>query len=127
MGDSFTHLHVHTEFSMLDSAARLDELVAKAAQDGQPALGITDQIPEALARGGDVVIPLAKYITEAGKSDLHKAWREDVRLEADGREIAVPVEELLPADAAPPPTPRPADPLRGAKPDAVARKAGGGA
>ncbi len=42
MGDSFTHLHVHTEFSMLDGAARLDELVAKAVQDGQPALGITD-------------------------------------------------------------------------------------
>ena len=29
MSDSFTHLHVHTEFSMLDGAARLDELVAK--------------------------------------------------------------------------------------------------
>ena len=42
MGDSFTHLHVHTEFSMLDGAARLDELVAKAAGDGQPALGMTD-------------------------------------------------------------------------------------
>ena len=42
MGDSFTHLHVHTEFSMLDGAARLDELVAKAVEDGQPALGITD-------------------------------------------------------------------------------------
>ncbi len=42
MGDSFTHLHVHTEFSMLDGAARLDELVAKAVQDGQPALGMTD-------------------------------------------------------------------------------------
>ena len=42
MGDSFTHLHVHTEFSMLDGAARIDELVAKALADGQPALGITD-------------------------------------------------------------------------------------
>ena len=42
MGDSFTHLHVHTEFSMLDGAARLDELVAKAVADGQPALGMTD-------------------------------------------------------------------------------------
>ena len=42
MGDSFTHLHVHTEFSMLDGAARLEELVAKAVHDGQPALGITD-------------------------------------------------------------------------------------
>ena len=42
MGESFTHLHVHTEFSMLDGAARLDELVAKAVADGQPAIGITD-------------------------------------------------------------------------------------
>jgi len=42
MSDSFTHLHVHTEFSMLDGAARLDEMVAKAVADGQPALGMTD-------------------------------------------------------------------------------------
>ncbi len=42
MSSSFTHLHVHTEFSMLDGAARLDELVSKAVEDGQPALGITD-------------------------------------------------------------------------------------
>ena len=42
MADSFTHLHVHTEFSMLDGASRLDELVAKAVQDGQPAIGMTD-------------------------------------------------------------------------------------
>ncbi|MBU3717490.1 MAG: PHP domain-containing protein, partial [Actinobacteria bacterium] len=42
MGASFTHLHVHTEFSMLDGAAKLDELVAKAVADGQPALGMTD-------------------------------------------------------------------------------------
>ncbi|MFZ1491454.1 MAG: DNA polymerase III subunit alpha [Ilumatobacteraceae bacterium] len=42
MGDSFTHLHVHTEFSMLDGAARLDQLVATALADGQPAIGMTD-------------------------------------------------------------------------------------
>ncbi|MFM8554475.1 MAG: DNA polymerase III subunit alpha [Acidimicrobiales bacterium] len=42
MTSSFTHLHVHTEYSMLDGAARLDALVAKAVADGQPALGITD-------------------------------------------------------------------------------------
>ena len=40
--DSFAHLHVHTEFSMLDGASRVDEVVAAAAADGQPALGITD-------------------------------------------------------------------------------------
>ena len=42
MSSSFTHLHVHTEYSMLDGAARLDALVKKAVEDGQPALGITD-------------------------------------------------------------------------------------
>ena len=42
LGDSFTHLHVHTEYSMLDGAARVDEVVAAAAADGQPAIGITD-------------------------------------------------------------------------------------
>jgi len=39
---SFTHLHQHTEFSMLDGAARVADVVAAAAADGQPALGITD-------------------------------------------------------------------------------------
>ncbi len=40
--DSFTHLHVHTEYSMLDGAARVGDVVAAAAADGQPAIGITD-------------------------------------------------------------------------------------
>ena len=39
---SFTHLHLHTEFSMLDGAARIGEVVAAAVADGQPAIGITD-------------------------------------------------------------------------------------
>ena len=42
MSSSFTHLHVHTEYSMLDGASRLDDLVEAAAADGQPAIGITD-------------------------------------------------------------------------------------
>ncbi|HLI16549.1 MAG TPA: DNA polymerase III subunit alpha [Acidimicrobiales bacterium] len=39
---SFAHLHQHTEYSMLDGAARVADLVAAAAADGQPALAITD-------------------------------------------------------------------------------------
>jgi DNA polymerase III subunit alpha len=39
---SFVHLHVHTEYSMLDGASRIDDLVAKVADDGQPGVAITD-------------------------------------------------------------------------------------
>ncbi|HVA75718.1 MAG TPA: DNA polymerase III subunit alpha [Acidimicrobiales bacterium] len=42
MGASFTHLHQHTEFSMLDGAARVPDVIARAVSDGQPAIGITD-------------------------------------------------------------------------------------
>jgi DNA polymerase-3 subunit alpha len=42
VGASFTHLHQHTEFSMLDGAARVPDVIARAAADGQPAIGITD-------------------------------------------------------------------------------------
>ena len=42
MSESFVHLHLHTEYSMLDGASRIGEVVAAAAADGQPAVGITD-------------------------------------------------------------------------------------
>lgn len=38
----FTHLHVHTEYSLLDGAARINELARQAAEMGMPALAITD-------------------------------------------------------------------------------------
>ena len=41
-GAPFVHLHTHTEYSMLDGAARIGEAVAAAVADGQPALAITD-------------------------------------------------------------------------------------
>ncbi|MBR0521909.1 MAG: DNA polymerase III subunit alpha, partial [Firmicutes bacterium] len=39
---AFTHLHVHTEYSLLDGAARIDKLVARAKELGMEALAITD-------------------------------------------------------------------------------------
>ena len=36
------HLHVHTEFSMLDGAARLDDLMQRAVDLGMPAIAMTD-------------------------------------------------------------------------------------
>ena len=40
--ESFVHLHVHTEYSMLDGAARIDELLESAAAMGMPAIATTD-------------------------------------------------------------------------------------
>ena len=42
MGKGFVHLHNHTDFSMLDGAARVDDLVRAAKEQGMPALAITD-------------------------------------------------------------------------------------
>lgn len=38
----FVHLHVHTEYSLLDGASRITDLVEKASRLGMPALAITD-------------------------------------------------------------------------------------
>lgn len=39
---SCAHLHVHSEYSLLDGACKIDQLAARAAEFGQPALGLTD-------------------------------------------------------------------------------------
>jgi DNA polymerase III subunit alpha len=40
--DSFVHLHVHTEYSMLDGAAKIAKLAARAKELGMPAVAMTD-------------------------------------------------------------------------------------
>src|SRR6516165_7565358 len=42
MSRSCVHLHVHSEYSLLDGACKIEELAARAAEFGQPALGLTD-------------------------------------------------------------------------------------
>ncbi|MBQ8759615.1 MAG: PHP domain-containing protein, partial [Clostridia bacterium] len=39
---SFVHLHVHTEYSLLDGACRIKDVVKKAKECGMPALAVTD-------------------------------------------------------------------------------------
>ena len=39
---SFVHLHCHSEYSLLDGANRIDDLIARAQELEQPALAITD-------------------------------------------------------------------------------------
>src|SRR5947199_124442 len=41
-GAPFVHLHVHSEFSILDGACRIPDLVARAAELEMPAVSITD-------------------------------------------------------------------------------------
>ena len=55
---TFSHLHVHTQFSLLDGAAAIPNLYKKAAADGQPALAITDH--------GNM-FGVFKFVAEAGK------------------------------------------------------------
>ena len=40
--DSFVHLHVHTEYSMLDGASLLDGLFSRVSELEMPAIAMTD-------------------------------------------------------------------------------------
>src|SRR5262245_19261317 len=40
--NDFTHLHVHSEFSLLDGLGRIDDLVGQASAQGFDSLAITD-------------------------------------------------------------------------------------
>jgi DNA polymerase III subunit alpha len=71
-GDSFVHLHVHTEYSMLDGAARLKDLFAETARMGMPALAMTDHgnlygaydfFKQATGAGIRPIIGLEAYLT----------------------------------------------------------------
>ena len=42
MSGSVVHLHVHSEYSLLDGACKIDAMAARAAELGMPALGLTD-------------------------------------------------------------------------------------
>ena len=72
VSDSFVHLHVHTEYSMLDGAARLKELFAEADRLGMPALAMTDHgnmygaydfYKQATAAGVKPIIGIEAYVT----------------------------------------------------------------
>ncbi len=54
----FSHLHVHTQYSLLDGASNISALYKKAAADGQPAVAITDH--------GNM-FGVFKFVAEAGK------------------------------------------------------------
>ena len=74
----FVHLHVHTEYSLLDGACRLSRLVQRARELGQTALAITDhgvlygavEFYE-LCKAADIkpIIGCEVYVTEGSRLD----------------------------------------------------------
>jgi DNA polymerase-3 subunit alpha len=75
---SFSHLHLHTEYSLLDGAARISDVVAAAAQMGQPAIGITDHgnlygvvdfVKASKEHGIKPIIGIEAYFTDGSRFD----------------------------------------------------------
>ena len=67
----FSHLHVHTQFSLLDGAADIKSLYKKAINDGMPALAITDH--------GNM-FGAFEFVAEAYKHKLNPDDKNDMRL-----------------------------------------------
>jgi len=74
----FSHLHCHTQYSMLDGAASISQLVDKTAKKGMPAMAITDHgnmfgVPEFVneAHKNDIkpIIGCEFYVTPSGMDD----------------------------------------------------------
>ena len=78
MADSFVHLHLHTEYSLLDGAVRIPDLMAKAKGLGMPAVAMTDHgnlfgaiefYQEARKKGIKPIIGCEAYLAPAGMTD----------------------------------------------------------
>ena len=76
--NGFVHLHVHSEFSMLDGAARVSDAVHAVAADGQTALGLTDHgvlfgavdfYKTATAAGIKPILGVEGYVTPGSRFD----------------------------------------------------------
>ena len=76
--DGFVHLHVHSEFSMLDGAARIRDAVDAIVADGQPAIGLTDHgvlygavdfYKAATAAGLKPILGVEAYVTPGSRFD----------------------------------------------------------
>jgi DNA polymerase-3 subunit alpha len=72
----FVHLHVHSEYSLLDGLSRIGALVERAAELGMPALALTDHgtmyaaiefYNEAKKRGVKPVVGVEIYLTSIGR------------------------------------------------------------
>ncbi len=73
---TFSHLHVHTQYSLLDGAASIEGLYEKAIDDHMPAIAITDH--------GNM-FGVFKFVSQAWKKT------KVIGKDADGKDILAPV------------------------------------
>jgi len=82
---NFVHLHVHTEYSLLDGACRISELVAQAKKHKMPALAITDHgvmygaiqfYKEAIRQGVKPIIGCEMYVAHQSRLDKSSQRKE---------------------------------------------------
>ncbi len=76
MSARFAHLHVHSEYSLVDSTIRISELVERCAALGQPAVAVTDQ---------NNLFALVKFYKAAEAAGIKPVIGADVLL-ADGND-----------------------------------------
>lgn len=83
---SFVHLHVHTEYSLLDGLSKIPELIKRAQEFGQPAIGLTDHgvmygaVPffnKARKAGLKPIIGLEGYMSATSRLEKQKRPGED--------------------------------------------------
>ena len=84
--DSFVHLHVHTEYSMLDGAARIGDLVTEVARLEMPAIAMTDHgnvfgafdfYKQALKAGIKPIIGIEAYVAPESRFDKKRVQWAD--------------------------------------------------
>ena len=78
---NFTHLHVHTEYSLLDGCARIKKLIDRAAELGQKSIAITDHgvmygvidfYKYAVQKGVKPIIGCEVYVASRSRFDKQK-------------------------------------------------------
>ena len=84
--DSFVHLHVHTEYSMLDGAARVGDLVTEVARQEMPAIAMTDHgnvfgafdfYKQATKAGVKPIIGIEAYVAPESRFDKKRVQWAD--------------------------------------------------
>ncbi|MBT8041271.1 MAG: DNA polymerase III subunit alpha [Gammaproteobacteria bacterium] len=73
MPKPFVHLHLHTEYSLVDGTLRIDRLIKEAGAQGAPAIAVTDQAN---------LFALVKFYTAAEKAGIKPVVGADVLLKA---------------------------------------------